>query len=244
MSRDVQNVNDAAVGQLASKLQGIVPTHAHNYHGAPEREEEGRRVVEVRPKQICWAFPMDEIVFQDWMVNLIHMRPMPWDEILTIKSTYLPDARNKLHEQFVEQANSEWLFMLDSDVCPPPDTVSRLLRHHKTNPKIMMVGGWYRKKGSPYAPVVYRNTSVVDGVYQYQPYTEDDVKKSGLEVVDAAGAGIWLMHRSVAEAIGPRPYNMNEGGEDLLLCRKVQQAGFSCYIDWSINAFHVGVGKA
>jgi hypothetical protein len=64
----------------------------------------------------------------------------------------------------------------------------------------------------------------------------------GLEKVDVAGAGCWLMHRSVAEAIGRRPYDMNDGGEDLKLCQKVREAGFDLHIDWSVECLHVGVG--
>jgi hypothetical protein len=63
----------------------------------------------------------------------------------------------------------------------------------------------------------------------------------GLEKVDGAGAGCWLMHRKVAEAIGAEPYDMLRGGEDLDLCLKVTQAGFDIHSDWDIACAHAGV---
>ena len=132
---------------------------------------------------------------------------------------------------------------LESDVSPAPGIVDRLLAHTK-NPDVLMVGGWYRKKGEPYHPVVYQELGVDENDYfGYRIYEEDDIGE-GLEQVDAAGAGCWLMHRSVAEAIGPRPYDMQHGGEDLKLCRAVRDAGFKIWIDWSIACAHVGVGLA
>ena len=107
-----------------------------------------------------------------------------------------------------------------------------------------MVGGWYRQKAEPYSPVVYQDLGVDDdGILLKRIYEEFEIGK-GLEQVDAAGAGCWLMHRSVAEAIGDRPYDIEHGGEDLKLCLKVREAGFSIFIDWDRACAHIGVGKA
>ena len=209
-------------------------------HLAEDREA----VTMVRVTPICIGIPFDEVVFSKWVRHMMaSVRPQPWDDFITSSSTYLPDARNLIHEQYLEHSKSEFLWMLDSDVIPPPNIVGVLLKHMQRK-DIRIVGGWYRKKDDPYLPVVYHDAGFDDkGVMQYDQYGNNEVGE-GLEKVDAAGAGCWLMHRSVAEAIGPRPYDMNQGGEDLLLCRKVKAAGFDLFIDWDIACAHAGVAVA
>ena len=240
-----QEENQRNIGKMVNALRDRVPKEylAYDANGATGVEHAGKRITQIRITQVCWAFPMDEVVFSPWVTNLLFLRPMPWDEILTIKHTYLPDARNKLHEQYVNEAHADWLFMLDSDVCPPPDTLDRLLLHHKRDPRRKMLGGWYRKKGEPYDPVVYEYAKRENDAMWWRNYSVDEIGE-GLERVDGAGAGCWLMHREIAEALGPRPYNMNEGGEDLTLCKKVSNLGYDMYIDWSIAAAHTGVALA
>jgi len=204
------------------------------YDGAVDHERKEERAIKIRSTPVAWAIPFDEVTYSKFIVNLLNLRMMPWDDILTSQSTYLPDARNINHRNFVQNSSSPWLVMLDSDVLPPPDFLERLLAHKKK-----MVGGWYRKKGEPYGPVVYDRQGFDDeGI---PAYVQREKPGEGLECVDGAGAGCWLMHRAVAEAIGIKPYNMNEGGEDLTLCRKVQEAGYKIYIDWSIACAHTGV---
>ena len=207
-------------------------------HIAEEREA----ITMVRVTPICWGICFDEIVFARWVKHMMaSVRMMPWDDMVVSSSTYLPDARNLVHKQFLETSKSEYLFMLDSDVLPPPGTIEKLLRHMQRRKDVRMVGGWYKIKQEPYNPVVYHDDGVDDrGIAQYAQYGVNEVGK-GLEKVDAAGAGCWLMHRGVAEAIGKKPYHMAEGGEDLLLCRKVQEAGFDIFIDWDLACAHAGV---
>lgn len=233
------------VGKLANMVRQKAPKKravAHNT--GPQDEAVERPPVVLRTFPVCWAFPMDEIVFTKWVTNLLTIRIMPWDDLITIQDTYLPDARNKLHDQFLEHTNTDWLVMLDSDVLPPPDFVDRLIRRAKRNDSIDMIGGWYRKKGEPFEPVVYHHVQQNDdGTHQYRVYHENEIG-DGVERVDGAGAGCWVMHRKVAEDLGESPYSMDEGGEDLALCRKVHELGYGTYIDWSVACAHAGVGIA
>src|SRR3990167_4334822 len=201
------------------------------------------RMIRVNP--ICWGIPFDEVVFSKWTQHMLgRIRPQVWDDTSFAGSTYLPDARNLIHSRYLEQSNCEFLMMLDSDVLTPPGFEHKLLKHMEQNPEVRMVGGWYRKKDEPYPPVVYHWGHLDENhVEQWTQYTEEEIGV-GLQQVDGAGAGCWLMHRSVAEAIGPKPYSMAQGGEDLHLCRKVTAAGFSMWIDWDIRCAHAGVAVA
>ncbi len=208
------------------------------YDGNARRSIKRDVVVKIRTMPVAWAIPFDEIVFSKWVVNMIGFRMMPWDDHINALSTYLPDARNIVHRRFVEDSSAPYMVMLDSDVMPPPDFLNTLLAHKKP-----IVGGWYKSKGEPYSPVVYDMREELDdnGWPLYKQRTEAG---TGLESVDAAGAGLWLMSREVAEALGPTPYSMEQGGEDLYLCRKIHEAGYKTYVDWSVAAAHCGVAIA
>jgi hypothetical protein len=170
---------------------------------------------------------------------------MPWDSVITTESTYLPDARNYIHQVFLEKFQTSHLFMLDSDVCPPPDIVTSLLQHD-----LPMVSGFYRKKEMFHykdvdgndqitsRPVVYDWSEERDGKYWFVERLEAG---KGLEKVAGVGMGCVLMSHDLAEKLGPRPYDMNAGGEDLVLCKKIMDLDVPIYVDWSLACAHVGV---
>lgn len=216
------------------KLEEVAPKSAVQITRTPAGETERTAVaVRIRHKPVCWGFCFDEVTFSKWVVNMLRIPMMPWDSYATSQSTYLPDARNTVHQNFLE-TECDYLVMLDSDVLPPHDFVDRLLAHKKP-----IVGGWYRKKGEPYPPCVYDyHHTDPDGIRRYNVRREPG---KGLESVDAAGAGCWLVHRDVAKAIGPKPFSMEHGGEDLEFCWKVKEAGFDLWIDWDVKCDHAGV---
>lgn len=256
----------AEVEQKIAKVTNMlrdegIPEKSMAIHNSPAGMDREDKSTILRVTQVCWAFPMDEILFQDFFVNMWRLRPMPWDEILTVKNTYLPGARNKLHKQFVNDAQSDWLVMLDSDVLVPPNFLDRLLMHHKRDPRKKVLSGYYHVKGEPYNPVVYEYITKLDAdklpydakghvgeVAWYRQYTpeEENIRREAkkLERVTGVGAGCMLMHREVAASIGEEPYDMSEGGEDLTLCRKITEAGYDIYVDWSLASAHVGVAWA
>lgn len=195
------------------------------------------QTVNIRTTPVAWGLPMDEIVYSTWCMQMFRHAMMPWDDVLETRSTYIPDARNIIHSRFVKHSMCDFLVMVDSDTILPPGYVDHCLDLMQGNKDIRMVGGWYAKKNHENHPIVYRYHPEGVGNLAWEAY---DKPGEGLEAVDAAGAGCWVMHRSVAEAIGPKPYNMNEGGEDLILCKKVNQAGFKVWIDWSMRCAHIG----
>lgn len=186
----------------------------------------------LRVEKIYWAFPMDEILFSLWFRNFLQLDMMPWDDTGITLNTYLPEARNHLHEMFL-QSTAQWMVMLDSDVLPPPNFVEKLMAHN-----LPIVGGWYKKKDSKGQPVVYDYEAKDNGFHWWKIREKPGV---GLEKVDGAGAGCWLLKREVAEALGEKPYDMEHGGEDLDFCVKVKEAGFDIYIDWDVACAHAGV---
>lgn len=231
--------------KIADDIENKIPQSVLHSHTTGGETHERKDELRIRTQAVAIGVPMDELMFSKFFENFLGLDYMPWDAIITVASTYLPDARNKIHDIFLEKSQADHLLMLDSDVLPPPRLIERLLLHDKD-----MVGGWYSKKekfpvkkpdGATaiiQRPVVYDFDSMKDNSPMY---TQRLNAKSGLESVDGAGAGLWLMSRKVAEALGKSPYSMEHGGEDLVLCKKVKDLGFDLWIDWDIHGAHCGV---
>jgi hypothetical protein len=207
----------------------------HVESGKREYFEKGGLAIRVTP--VCWGIPMDEVLFSKFLTMFFRNgNVMPWDTFATTESTYLPDARNEIHNMFLE-TDFPYLMMLDSDVLPQPMIVSRLMAHDKP-----IIGGWYPNKNklklSTPHPIVYdfisEGATALNWKHREYPGT-------GVERVDGMGAGCWLMKREVAEALGKSPYDMVKGTEDLKLSKKLLDLGIPMFVDWSLRCPHVGV---
>jgi len=202
------------------------------------RQDKVEEKIALRTFPIMYGIPMDEVLFSTFFIMFLrNAHAMPWDGLAMTLSTYLPEARNKVHNAFLDETQYSHLFMLDSDIVFPPFTVEKLLAH-----QLPVVGGYYLNKSQTRenTPVVYRwekdneKTGKVDWMHIHEPGT-------GLEKVDGIGMGCVMMRRDAAEALGKSPYDMNTGGEDLRVCRKLMQLGIPLHVDWSINCAHLGV---
>jgi len=189
----------------------------------------------MRTTPICWGIPCDEIMYTKFFTNFIRLVNMPWDSFATTESTYLPDARNEIHTEFITKMDAPYLFMIDSDVLAPPEIINTLLSHKKD-----IVGGWYKNKSlktGPH-PIVYDYLNETDTQYNWVHREE---KGEGLEKVDGMGAGCWLMSRKLAEDLGENPYSMERGGEDLWISKKIMDLGYDMWCDWDMACAHLGV---
>lgn len=233
--------SDPSLVQVAKDLESKVPSEIvhSNFDGGSKHEH--REMLRIRTQQIAIGLPMDELMFSQFLENLLGLHLMPWDSLITTRSTYIPLARNQIHDIFIGQDRGTHLLMLDSDVLPPPQLISTLLGHNKD-----MVGGWYAKKekyplkqtdgtvNTIQRPVVYDYSVEKDG------YVQRLLPGTGLEKIDGAGAGCWLMSRHLAEKLGKSPYG-DTSGEDLILCDRIREAGFDMFVDWSMRSAHCGV---
>ncbi|MFA6213501.1 MAG: hypothetical protein WC714_28955 [Candidatus Obscuribacterales bacterium] len=236
---------DPQLEKIVDKIDEKIPEGVKHVHFDGGSSHEHEIKLRLRTQPITIGLPMDELLFSQFLVNFIGLDWMPWDNFATVTSTYLPSARNEIHNIFLNKHDTSHLLMLDSDVLPPPRLIERLLMHNKD-----MVGGWYVKKekyGIKDAngqtkiiqrPVVHDFDREENGILYYQQRLTSG---RGLESVGAAGAGCWLMSRKVAEALGENPYNMNSGGEDMSICKKIKDLGFELFVDWDIACAHCGV---
>jgi hypothetical protein len=234
--RSEENANAKAI-EDAFKMGA--PDHrpaGHVYKGQEEYAEDKPLII--RPLPICWGIPMDETMYSKFFTMFFrHGHIMPWDGIATTESTYLPSARNDIHNRFLK-SGYPYLMMLDSDVLIAENMVERLLGHNKP-----IVGGWYASKNRPGSytphPIVYDYIKTTDeGEIHWLHKEKPGV---GLEQVDGMGAGCWLMKREVAEALGETPYDMGGATEDLKISKKLLDLGIPMFVDWDIHCPHLGV---
>ena len=151
-------------------------------------------------------------------------------------------ARNEACKSAVK-GGFQWLFFLDDDVMPPPDTIARLIAHGKD-----VVSGLYFRRAEPIQPVMLRDgkpkpTFILD----YQP--------GQLVEADLVGAGCLLIHRRVLEALQKNWFEWKLGrddeipeeeraSEDFVFARKAKRAGFGVYVDTSVQCLHAGYGRS
>lgn len=232
---------------VAKKLEGKIPddvTHAE--HDGSETNFV-RRTLQIRTTPITIGIPQDELMFSKFLSNFICLSIMPWDNFITTSSTLVEQARNIIHDTYLEKSLSPYLFMIDSDVLPPPDIIERLLAHDKP-----VVGGFYRKKEKfPVKKLDGTMTAIQRPVVYDYSYWDEESKRhmyiqrvedgKGLEKVDGMGAGCWLIKREVIEEIGKSPFSLAESGEDLSFCRAVYDAGYEVWVDWDSPCAHAGV---
>jgi len=233
-----ENVKEAMVGR--------VPTEVEFSHLENNNETILHKNLEIRTMPIVIGVPMDELMFSQFFSNIICLSIMPWDAFITTSDTFITEARNHIHDGFLERHKAPFLFMVDSDVLPPPDTIERLLAHN-----LPVVSGVYHKKEKFKVKDEDGNEGIIQRpvVYDYSRFDEDTQTFKflsrfkdgvGLEKVDGVGAGCLMIRRDVCEKIGKSPYNLKNGGEDLSFCRKITGCGFPIYVDWSVSCGHVG----
>lgn len=148
-----------------------------------------------------------------------------------IGSSLIYEARERSAEHMIEQGY-DWLFFLDSDMEPRPDTITRLLAHN-----VPVVSAMAFKRQQPYDPCFYPEVKY-DGE-KVELRTADDWTE-GLAEVDGVGMACCLIRREVFEQT-PQPwfFPLPVLAEDLGFCKRARDTGFKVYVDTSLCCGHV-----
>jgi SAM-dependent methyltransferase len=160
-----------------------------------------------------------------------------YDKIVLNKP--IAEARNEIVE-FALGQGANYIFWVDDDVIPPPDSFLKLYMHQKD-----IINGVYWSKSNPPMPLLFRNH--LEG-----PYLDWHV--GDLIEIDAAGNGLTLVktdvYRKISETVGGPWYSTEytsfkngtvsspNNTEDLYFYWKAKQAGFKIWADTSVQAFH------
>ncbi len=166
------------------------------------------------------------------------------------------DGRNKLAQVFLDESESEWLFMVDSDMSFEPDTVERLISaaHAIDRPVVGALAFAHKTDGrSPdgcgirylAAPTVYRWFED-DNKVGFAPWFE--YPRGQLVQVGATGAACMIVHRLALEAIREKYGDVwfdtirhpkgSHFSEDLSFCIRVAGCGLPLFVHTGIKTGH------
>ena len=153
---------------------------------------------------------------------------------------YIANLQNALARAFLA-SDFEYFWLLNDDQIYPPDTLLRLLSHHKD-----IVVPLCLLKAHPHQPLIYgkKQSNGLRSHRYLKPRERGLITEPGL----SAGGGGMLIHRRVFEAI-PDPWwtvttRQAENGiyeqtsEDFDFCDRVHEAGFQIWCDLEASVIH------
>ena len=192
------------------------------------------------------------MVSLDWAFAFAALeKPPQW---IPMRMTGLPygEGRTQIAAECLNRGY-EYVFYLDTDVIPPPNTLTRLLSH-----RLPIVSGLYHQKfptwtgmDVKFLPCMFNegrdaqgNTSRVEIPFQYGQLVE----------AHFIPAGCLLVHRSVFErflAAGIKRFfqwtmtadEPSGLSEDFWFSRTAWQLGYKCTVDTGIQCLHETEGK-
>lgn len=144
-----------------------------------------------------------------------------------------------------ELSQWEYILTIESDNCPPPDGVVKLIERMEGHPELSCIGGLYFCKGPGGANAPHIWGDIKDPVLNYRPQPPDP--NGGLVecVGTSMGFNLWRLSMFRDERI-KRPFfrTLNGGSgqgigtQDLSFWSEARKYGYRCAVDCSIRVGH------
>lgn len=215
------------------------------YRALPDKVPEGLNI------GLLLGFPCrkDTLVTPE-MVIALASQPMPTNmnvAYLCLKGKPIEEARDLCADNALE-LGAKYLWFVDDDVVPPPNTVRRLINVLEQHPEVMVCGGVYCLKAEPTSPIVFRG----NGHGSFWQWKVGEIFE-----VTGMGAGCMMINTAVFKKL-EKPYfpwiippaegegaGGNEISEDLSFCNKVRAAGYRVVAHGGVlcDHFDVKTGK-
>ena len=184
------------------------------------------------------------------MVIAMSMQPMPThlgQAFICVRGYPVEQAREIIAQKAIE-AQAKFLWFVDDDTIPPPNTANKLMYVLNNNPDIAAIGGVYVTKSDPPTPVVFRGLGL--GAFWHW-------KKGEVFEVTGIGAGCLMINCDVFKKLEPPyfPWYTKESddplvpslsiSEDISFCNKVRDAGLKVFAHGGVlcDHFDVTTGK-
>lgn len=123
---------------------------------------------------------------------------------LQIRNYRVDIAKERLAEMAIAN-HCDWVFFLDDDVVCPPDTLLKMTRLWRSDPKYKVISGVYWSKSSPPVPLVFKGN--LEGSFW-------DWTTQELITADGAGAGCLFVDTSVLKKMSKPWFSNNYFFED------------------------------
>lgn len=180
--------------------------------------------------------------FGSFINSMLQVLHPPRTQILIKQSMAVVDNHNHCLQRM--SAESEWVWIQADDQSWDADALIKLLDR-----EVDVVVPLILKRNPPYYPVAFKDFREGEG---YLPFALSELPGQGLVKVHSAGSGGMLIRRHVLDAIGiPRDapwdkrhwFTYGDGvhmNEDLVLCRRMTEAGFDIFLDVEVQFGHSG----
>lgn len=166
----------------------------------------------------------------------------------TQASANLSAPRNKIVREFLTKSTADWLWMLDTDMVFPPDTLERLLEF--ADPvKAPIVGGLcFSIDDGRLFPTLY---GLVEGDPDPQVIRFNEWPPDAMFEVAATGTACLLMHRSALERMRDQQFNPafpwfqethhagEPVGEDITFCWRASMLDIPVHVNTGVQIGHV-----
>lgn len=160
-----------------------------------------------------------------------------------VKGKRVEEARELLADK-AQEIGARYLWFVDDDTIPPPNSLRRLMYVLENNPDVMVCGGVYVTKSDPPQPVVFRGM----GLGSFWHWKRGDIFE-----VTGMGAGCMLINCEVFKHL-KKPYfpwvdSPSEDAlkpsvlisEDISFCNAVRDAGFKIFAHGGVLCDHFDV---
>lgn len=198
-------------------------------------------------------------------IGLPHMGSFPWNTTMALLSLRLPagykgmyhaigsslvyDARDKI-VKFARKEKCKYIMMMDSDMVPPIDMLTKMTALLDSHKEIGMVSGMMTRRTPPFQPCVYADLEYNMETLEPKlsaPYVFPD---EGIMPIAGMGMACCLIRTEIFDLIDEkRPKNaINRAsyffplpnlGEDLTFCLLARKCGVRMVCDLSISVGHV-----
>lgn len=204
----------------------------------------------MRPTYGVIGIPTFGTVSTEWALNF-HMLGVGlavYVGYYPVKGKRVDVAKEEICQKAVNDG-ADWVFLIDDDVMPPPNTLLKMTKMAFGPPYYDIINGVYFSKSEPPMPLMFRG----DMKGSYWNWHVGDVVK-----IDAAGAGCTFIKTKVLKKIekelgkpwfsvdynynpeDPNDFSPPSAGatEDLYFYKKARTCGFQTWCDTSIQCIH------
>lgn len=181
-------------------------------------------------------------------------RPGQFTGVCNVQDNLISRGRNRIVKHFLE-GDEDWLFLLDADQRFTPETFDAIVEVADSRERPVLTGLYFAIESIPGllyplpTPTIYTRSPEEDD--RYNPITH--YPPNATIQVDACGAGILLVHRSVFEKVNEiappefencwfqdRPLPDGDWiGEDIDFCQKVAAAGIKIFCHTGAISPHI-----
>ncbi|MBN1644966.1 hypothetical protein JW851_02935 [Candidatus Woesearchaeota archaeon] len=142
-------------------------------------------------------------------------------------------SRNILKEYALKNSY-DFLFSLEQDVIPEPNTLQRLFRHNLKIVSGVVKNNLKHNNETKLLPMVYVAHKLDPTGLDY--INEEELKKPRLIEIKGCGLGCVLIHKDVLKKIS---FRYSGGFDDMMFCKDVIENGFRIFLDTEVQPRHL-----